>query len=62
METEEEASKAGLEEDGMMHPREGRPGILTLPQGTPELKGEIGHQVTAWMEDVRVEELVDVVV
>eukprot|EP00959_Pyramimonas_sp_CCMP1952_P132036 2760711-Pyramimonas_sp.AAC.1 len=44
----------------MMHPHEGRPGILALQQGLLDLKGELGHQVGAWIEDVRMEELLNV--
>ena len=61
-EIEDEVSKEGLEEDELMHPREGRPGILLLQQGLLDLKGEVGHLVSAWSEDVRMDELLDVMV
>eukprot|EP00959_Pyramimonas_sp_CCMP1952_P261242 5461757-Pyramimonas_sp.AAC.1 len=38
-EIEEEVSKVGLEEGDMIHPEEGRPGILALQQGSLDLKG-----------------------
>ena len=57
---EEEVRTEGLEEDEVMYPKEGRPGILDLSHGLLDLKGGLGHLVSAWIELVHLEELVDV--
>ena len=45
-----------------MHPKEGRPGILEVQSGLLDLKGEVCVDLTAWVEVLKLDDLLGVMV